>query len=216
MSVFLNTLRDIKSRTADHPAVLVAFSGGKDSLAVLDLCLRHFRRVECFHLELVSDLDVTRERVAEPLARLGVPCRYYPDPVAFKALKHGIFCDPKTEYRLLTVPTARDAYEEAMADTGIGMVATGKKKADYRQRAFHMNAGRVFGWHPIREWKKADVLAYLQVRGITPPPSHAEAGGIDLTVASLRWLRATHPADFARVAAWFPYCEAALVRTDPE
>ena len=216
MSVFLNTLRDVQSRANSTDSVLVAFSGGKDSLAVLDLCLRHFSRVEAFHLEFVAGLDVTRERVVEPLAKLGVPCRYYPDPLAIKAVKRGVFCDPKIEYRLLTVPTDREAYEEAMADMGIGLVATGKKKADYQQRAFHMNAGRVFGWHPLAEWRKRDVLSYLRVRGITPSDSHADAGGIDLTAASLRWLRDCYPADFARVLYWYPYAESALVRTDTE
>lgn len=216
MSLLLDTVRSVRERAARHRAVLVAFSGGKDSLAVLDLCLRHFERVECFHLELVSDLDVTRERVGEPLAKLGVPCRYYADPWAFHALKRGVFCDPKLEYRLLQVPTDREAYEEAMRDAGIDLVATGKKKSDYRQRAFHMNAGRVFGWHPLAEWRKADVLSYLKVRGITPPEAHADAGGIDLTVASLRWLRDRHPADFRRVLEWFPYAEAAIVRADAE
>jgi hypothetical protein len=98
-------------------------------------------------------------------------------------------------------------------------VATGKKKADYRQRAFFMNAGKVPGWHPLAEWTKADVLGYLKIRGIAPPESHAEAGGIDLTAASLNWLADRYPADFRRVLEVFPYAGAVVRRpgreTDP-
>lgn len=212
--MFLQTLREARARAAGADAVLVAFSGGKDSLAVLDLCLRVFSRVEAFHWEFVPGLDYTRERVLDPLARLGVPCRLYDDPLSIKALKHGTFCDPWVELVGYRVPTEREMYEEAIDDTGIPLVATGKKKSDYRQRAFHMNAGRVFGWHPLRDWRKADVLSYLKVRGITPPTSHADAGGIDLTAASLTWLRATYPGDFQKLLAYYPYAELAILRAE--
>lgn len=212
MSAVIRAVKEIASKAAEHSAVLVAFSGGKDSLAVLDLCRRAFRRVECFHFELVPGLAVTNARVAEPLKKLGVPCRYYRDPRAVDALRRGVFCDQSPACDRLKATTEKDVYQSAMRDAGIDLVATGKKFADYRQRAFHMRGGRIFGWHPLREWRKADVVGYLKARGIAIPPSHAEAGGIDLTAASLRWMHAEHPDDFRIILKWFPYAETVIIR----
>jgi 3'-phosphoadenosine 5'-phosphosulfate sulfotransferase (PAPS reductase)/FAD synthetase len=216
MSVLFDTAREVRARAAEHDAVLVAFSGGKDSLAVLDLCLRAFKRVECFHFEFIAGLDVTRLRVADPLARLGVPCRYYADPKALDAYKRGVFCDPAADRDFLRVPTASEAYAAAAADAGIPLVATGKKESDFPRRGINIRHGREPGWHPIRKWHKADVVGHLAARGIPLPDAHRDAGGIDLTAGSLRWLRATHPADFARLLKWFPYAHTAIIRLEQE
>ena len=54
MSVLSDTIREMKAMAAEHSAVVIAFSGGKDSLTVLDLCRRFFHRIECFHFEFVE------------------------------------------------------------------------------------------------------------------------------------------------------------------
>lgn len=213
-NVLIATAKSVRAMAERHDAVLVAFSGGKDSLVVLDLCRRAFRRVACFHLEWVPGLRLTRERVGDVCDRLGVPVRYYVDPKRVDCLRAGRFCDPLPEYDRLPRLDDRDVYRLAMRDAGCEVVATGKKEADYRQRAFHLRGGRVFGWHPIQKWRKADVLAYLRCHWIAPPPTHAEAGGIDLTAASLNWLYREHPDDFARIEEMFPYVRTVVKRQE--
>lgn len=214
MSYLIDTAKDIQAQAKEHDSVLVAFSGGKDSLVVLDLCRRAFKRIVCFHLNLVPDLDIIRERVDDYLAPLGIECLHYPDPVAMSSLRDGLFCDELRAAADLSSLTSADLYRQASADTGIELVADGKKEADYRQRAFHLRGGRLFGWHPIQKWKKKDVLDYCKKHNITVPESHVEAGGIDLTSKSLCWLHDKHPDDFKKLLKWFPYAEAVIKRRD--
>jgi phosphoadenosine phosphosulfate reductase len=216
VSAVIRTTRQVAEKAATAETVLVAFSGGKDSLVVLDLCRRHFRHVTAFHLDLVPGLAWVRERVDDYLAGLGISVAHYLDPVVLHALRDGLFCDARPEYADLPRFSSADAYRMAAADAGVPIeyLADGKKESDYRQRAFHLRGGRLPGWHPLAKWTKADVLGYLRWAGILPPESHVEAGGIDLTRSSLLWLHDRHPADFRRVQEWFPYVEAVVKRRD--
>jgi phosphoadenosine phosphosulfate reductase len=216
MSALVHTAREFQCRAAEHDTVLVAFSGGKDSLVVEHLARRYFRRVVAFHLDLVPGLAVVAERVDGYLGRVGVPVAHYPDPVALAALRDGVFCDPRPEYDDLPRLTHADVYRLAAADAGVPLAATadGKKESDFHNRALHLRSGRAAGWHPLARWTKADVVGYLRRAGIPLPESHAEAGGIDLTRASLCWLHDRHPADFRKLLEWFPYAEAVVRRRD--
>ncbi len=215
MSLLLDTLKDVQAKAAEHSAVLVAFSGGKDSLAVLDLCLRHFSHVECFHLEFIEGMRYTRERVSEPLAALRIPCHYYDCPKSLDAFKRGQFCDPRCDLNdFIEVPSYKQLYAEISQEVGIPLIATGKKQSDFPRRMLNLRYGREAGWHPIQRWRKKDVLDYLRLRGITPPEQHADAGGIDLTDKSLRWLREHYPDDYRLILKWFPHAEAAILRQE--
>ena len=56
MNVLGSTLAVLTEAVERSEAVLVAYSGGKDSLVVLDLCKRSFRRVETFFMDLLPGL----------------------------------------------------------------------------------------------------------------------------------------------------------------
>ena len=57
MGLAENTLAELQGRRLQSDACLVAFSGGKDSLVVMDMSLRSFSRVEAFFMYLVPGLE---------------------------------------------------------------------------------------------------------------------------------------------------------------
>jgi len=58
--------------------VLVSYSGGKDSLIILDLAKRVGRRVEAFTMELVPGLAVVDRAIAWAETRYKLTIRRYP------------------------------------------------------------------------------------------------------------------------------------------
>lgn len=209
MSHFLKTAREVQAKAAEHSAVLVAFSGGKDSLAILDLCVRAFRHVECIHLEFVPGLDLTRNRVLDPLKRLGIKCHLHRSPIAVGSLIRGVFCDPSFRYDGIPLESQTELFKRVMIESGIPLLCTGKKESDFIRRLASFRQNQVFGWHPLQKWTTANVISYLAAHKIPLPDSTRDAGGIDLTAKSLVWLHDRHLADYLRILEWYPYAEVA-------
>lgn len=208
----LETLRAAREKSA---AIVVSYSGGKDSLAVLDLCARTFNRVEAFFMYLVPGLRCTEAALDYGRQRWGITIRQYPHWLLTKYLKYGVYCpnfftvDDLPEWKL------RDVYDLVIADTGIPLIATGAKKADslWRRR----NLANVSHYedvvYPIVEWSKFDVMSYLRAQAIPIPDNDGRnATGVDLSGNSLVWLAENHPEDYAKLIEVFPYAEAAVWR----
>jgi phosphoadenosine phosphosulfate reductase len=195
-------------------SVLVSYSGGKDSLVVLDLCSRAFKRIECFLMYLVPGLEVTETMVAFAQKRWGVTVHQVPHWLAGTLLKEGYFCF--NSYRDDDLPDwkLRDVYDYVMADTGIGVIATGAKKSDGAgRRRYLANTQYTDIIYPIKSWNKFDVLGYLKAQKIPIPASTGQStSGIDLSPPSLKWLHRTYPNDFRRLCEVFPFAEAVIWR----
>jgi len=216
MDVLGSTLAVLQDAALRSDAVLVAYSGGKDSLVVLDLCKRTFQRVEAFFMYLLPGLASVEAALGWASDTYGVRIHQYPHWLLSRVLKHGVYCNPWHGHDDVPSFTVNDVYQIAMLDTGIPLVATGAKAADSGWRRRHLTtAARADVITPIKTWNKLEVLAYLRARGLPIPPSSGRpATGIDFSTPSLCWLYDTYPQDFARLAEVFPYVEAAIWRRE--
>jgi phosphoadenosine phosphosulfate reductase len=217
MAIWSDTLQVLRDKARVSDSCLVAFSGGKDSLCVLDLCRRTFKRVVCFHMYFIPGLKCMEDAMAQAKERWGVEVIYYPHWVLFKALAGGAYCNEGYYKQDMPDFSLHDIYTWAMQETGIPLLATGAKKADslWRRRYFYLarkwEEEGVF--YPIKNWMQRDVLAYLSMRDIPVPDSDSNtASGIDLAATSILWLHDKHPEDFKKLCQWFPYAEAVVYR----
>jgi len=221
-----DTLRQLEAAAVRSSSVLVSFSGGKDSLAVLDLCTRTFERVEAFFMYFVPGQRYIEARLRAATERWGVRIHQVPH----WALPAQLYGDSLKELPpAYTFPDKDNALEfegigiievwaDVMAEFGIPLVATGGRKSDgvWRKRQMSTTAcDDVI--HPIREWSKFDVLSYLGARKIPVPAAgsaRGEAGGQDLSTKHLLWLHDTHPEDFADLCRMFPFAGAVVRRRE--
>lgn len=223
MNIFQQTYNEVATMAKKHKSVLVSFSGGKDSLVVLDICLRHFRKVVCFFMYFIPGLRCIEEQfniIKQRYADYDFEILQYPHWLLFQCLKYMIYCD---EYKiigsdLLPDIKLKDIYRQVRLDTGINLIATGAKKADSLWRRRYMSAiGNEYKtFNPIEEWNKFDVLAYLKINKIPYPEttSGPKASGIDLSTPSLLWLHDNYPDDFQKLLSYFPYAEAVIKRRE--
>lgn len=213
MDRFGTALDSLAGAAKKSNAVLVSFSAGKDSIAVLDLCARTFQHVEAFFLYIVPGLQCVEEFLDAARRAYGVTIRQYPHWLLREYLLGGTYCP--NHYSIDDLPKwkLKDIYGLARADSGIDLIATGAKKADSLWRRRSMSRGRGFDdiLTPLAQWTKLDVLAYLRVRGLPYPEDQelgATANGVSLSRAALLHLATKWPTDFQKICEVFPYAEA--------
>lgn len=211
----MKRLQDMASRYPE--GVLVSYSGGKDSLAVMDMCVRTFKRVIGFWMYLVPGLSVEEEMLDQARKRWGVEILCYPAWYTIAALRTGIYSNNHiSKDQLPKDYSLNDVYALARADAGLKLIAIGVKKSDNEFRRKNKNLfQRVDTFCPLEFWNKLDVLSYLAhhkipIGNITDPKR--QTGGIDLSGPSLCRLAETHPDDFKKLLEWFPYAESAVIR----
>lgn len=215
MSIWNDTLDVLNERAKVHDSCLVAYSGGKDSLAVMDLCCKTFKRVVGFYMFLVPGLACIEQQLDYARKRWGVQINHYPHWLLFRCLKHGVYCDESYTKDDMPEFSLHDIYSLAKSEAGIPVLATGAKSADslWRRRFFNATKGWDGMLYPIKDWNKFDVIAYLKANDIPiPDSSSGNATGVDLSTPSLLLLHDKHPEDFKKLLHWFPFAEAVVWR----
>lgn len=219
LDVFTQTARLLQAEAKKSSAVLVSFSGGKDSLVCLDLCSRAgFSRVVAFYMYLVPGLQLIEERLDYARARWGIEILQYPHWVFYKCLKMGYYRNTHHSFDDLPEIKLHDIYHMVQLETGIKPIVHGGKDDDglWRRRMFSNTKGSKNYEHmvyPIKGWTRYEVLAYCQTQKIPIPDEYrASAGGVDLSQPSLLWIYDNYKEDFKRIAKYFPHIEAVVWR----
>lgn len=211
MGVLEETLAILRDARLRSDAVLVSFSGGKDSLVVADLCRRTFDRVEAFFMQWVPGLKCVEDPAIDGAERLGVKLHMVPHWAAMRCLKLGVYCFNGPERDYWPDVKLRDIYAMAMRDTGIEMIATGAKRRDGLWRKRNLDSTKVWGEviTPVVGWSNAEVAAYLVQRKIkVPRGDRPDGAGADLSKPSVLWMHDHHPDDFAVLEDYFPFVRA--------
>lgn len=215
-SVWHDTLKRLREAAADNETCLVAYSGGKDSLAVMELCARTFRRVLPFFMYLVPDLACVNEQLDYCKERWGVKPLLYPHWCLFRDLKRGMYADEHWSRQKLPDIKLLDVYSLVRHETKTNLLATGAKESDSTwRRKVYFASTKHWDWalYPLQKWNKFDVVAFLKTAGIPlPDSSNRQATGIDLSTPSLLWLHDNHPDDFQKLLRVFPFAETVVWR----
>lgn len=202
------------------PSILVAFSGGKDSIATLDLCMKRFGRVEAFFMFLVEGLRCEESMLRHALRRYpGLVLHRVPHWELSAYMKANVFeCNPR---HLPVKKFVQADVERFLRDkTGIDWFAWGEKAKDSIVRnaklknigGFSAKFHRVY---PIYTWKDPDIYGYLRSKKLPIPRligGRKFSGAVSLYPPVLLNIREQYPDDYEKICRKFPGAEAAVFR----
>lgn len=218
----LQRAADAAREETGEAAVVIALSGGKDSIVTLDLAMQVFSRVEAFYMHLVEGLQCEAERLDPLVRRYGIRLHHVPHFALGGMLKDAVF-SPHRHGHAHYLPDIKQKDIEALvrARSGVAWLAFGHRASDSIERnamlkkigGFDPKTHRVY---PIWRWKPKDVLAYLRAKRLPIPrqlfPGHSD--GVNLYPRTLRVLRERYPDDYRKILEVFPYAEAGIARED--
>lgn len=233
----LQSARKVFSRldTLGVKEVIVGFSGGKDSMTVLDLCVKHFgaEHVRCFFLFTLPNLDCESQYVNLPTERYGIPVLQFPLPEIVGMLKMGYGRRYNANLDYLLDRKYRWAEVEKLVryKTGLKWICYGHRQQDSLNRRGMLN--RCLGvWetsytgekpvqraYPIWQWTHKDVFSYLE-RHRLPIPHMFGSGVINTSGLSLMdaetllYVKQHYPDDFKRLRRIFPGLETPIWRQE--
>lgn len=200
--------------------ILVAFSGGKDSIATLDLCVQHFERVEAFFKYLVPGLEVEERMLERVLRRFpNVKLHRVPHEDVSTYFRRNVFgCNPKRRPVPKVDAQALEAHLRQL--TGIEWIAYGERAADSTVRNAKLKKIQGF-WekfrrvYPLCWFRRGDVYGYLRNRGLPAPRligGRRFTGAVAIYPTTLAWLEEHCPDDYAKIVRAYPGAPAAVFR----
>lgn len=208
MSVLAETRELLESQAALHDAVVVALDG-KDSMVVLDLCVKTFKRVEAFCMVYAFGTARFQRKAGYVKARWNVDLKEVEHFGAIDHLNRGYYCLP----REVEGPRhMREAYEQQRREYQIPLIATGSRMSESLGRRQCIERGTWPGWHPIANWRKRDVLRYCEEMGIPLVEGEASMQGVSLHKERVLEMWRDERDDYERLMKRFPFIQAIVLQ----
>ena len=195
------------------PQLLVGFSGGRDSLAVLHLAARHFD-VHPYFYYLIPDSDFGRAIDAQARAVCGNPLRQFPHPLLTRLINGAVY-KPHSSSTGIGELDQIDMWHAVQQATGIPWRALGMRASESMHRRM-----RMIRWGPVRPmqqtvypiatWSRDHVSAYLGAHHLAVLEIRVRAAmtGWTLHPAVLAAIKDAYPRDYRRIVDLFPYAIA--------
>lgn len=200
--------------------VILFYSAGKDSIALLDLLAKEFDEVVCVFMYFVKDLaHINKYVTASKFLYKNVTFIEVPHWNLSHIMRGGIYCKPNPKTKLLSL---KDIDESVRLQTGIDWVFYGMKKADSLNRRLMLNGyenSAISGTkkvYPLSNWLKKDVLRYIQANDLPDPINYGSnaSNGVGFNLDCFLYLRKYYPNDLRKILDVFPMSEHILYQYD--
>lgn len=214
-----NEVIDLIRKKTDR--VMLFYSCGKDSIALLDLLAKKFTHITAVFMYFVPGLDHIEKYIRDARVRYpNVEITQKPHWNLTYIHKDGLYCVPDPDIKLKTL---KDINEEVRVETGLEWTFYGMKKADSLQRrvmlmGYEMEAinEKTKNVYPLSHWKNGDVLRYIRDNNLPQPIIYGKkaSNGVGFNVDSLLWMRENYPQDYKKIITAYPMAQVILFQYD--
>ena len=219
MNIYQHTQQVIDTVRKKTNRVLLFYSCGKDSIALLHWCAKNFSEVVCVFMYFVKDLDHINKFI-------NFSKKQYPN-ISFIQRPHyaltyinksGLFCTPQNT-RILKLS---DIIQSVRIETQIEYVFLGMKQSDSMNRRIMLRQYEMQAIsptnlvYPFSLWKDKDVLRYISNNRLPKPIqySNKKSNGITFDLDVYLYLREHYPNDLQKILDVYPLSEKILFDYD--
>ena len=200
--------------------IIVGFSGGKDSVAMLDLCKRYFKHVYCYNMYLVDKLQMQEGYFRYIEQKYDVKILHLPHYRFSNIYYFQEFSYPSEILKSCPEIYFSDIENYCRDYFDCKWFAYGMMASESLERnAMLKNNGGIDYEHnklyPLAFWNNQKVYAYLKNKNIKLPPEYqyADRSGNDPFVEFTQiLLKNFYPSDWERAKFKFPFIETKSVR----
>ena len=204
--------------------VIVAYSGGKDSMMVADLAVQRVPDVKLFYMYFIPGLDYSDYWCNFAAKRWKVEVLQVQHFDTGYLLANGYFCEPVDDVPSLTITDIEAHVRAQLGEDWLrAWIAYGYRMDESLERRGMLNSwGPKFCYAvtrrcaPIAQYRAREVYAYLQRRRLPIPAVDdvARTSGVSLEPRMLNWMRTAWPDDYRRILRVFPHAIAQADRYD--
>lgn len=197
-------------------SVVLFYSGGKDSIVLLDLLSKHFK-VNLAFMYLVDGLEHVEKYLVWAKKKYNVEYKKYPHWVLSQMINDNQFrFHSNLEVDNITLG---DVENLARKDFNCKWIVNGMKKADSMNRRLMLNTYFMQAInlkshiaYPLSTWRKADCLNYIKQNKLPFPIAYNKknSSGADLNYDFLSFCKSNYPEDYKKVIKQFPFAETIL------
>lgn len=206
----------IKTQAQITDTVIVSFSMGKESIAILDLAFKYFKHVYPFFMYLVPNLEFQEQALKIYEKRYNTEIIRVPHFENSEFYRYGSFREPDESVSVVKIA---DIYAHVRELTNTFWIMGGERINDsIVRRAMLKNSGSIDEqrgrFYPLIEWNKAEVLKYIKMNNLLYPEFNRELGFSfhSLSGKELSVIKKVYPNDYQRILKFFPEAEAGVVK----
>ncbi len=205
-------------------SVILFYSAGKDSIALLDLIAPHFKRIVCVYMYLVEGLEhINRFIEFSKWKYPNVEFHEVPHWNLTYILRSGLYCQPQPDVKLMKL---KDVADNCRARFGINYCFYGMKQSDNMNRRIMLRGKdyeleaiqtKTMNVYPLSRWGNNDVMAYIKQQRLPMPVRYSnrqKSQGLIFCEECFLYLRENYPNDLRKILAAFPFAEDILYKHD--
>lgn len=208
----------IKTMARCTDSVIVGFSGGKESVVVLDLCYRYFKNVQPFFMYIVPNLSFQERTLEWYEKKYQTEIIRVPHMDVCEFFHYGSFRIPDFSFPIVSI---NDIYKWVRLETDIWWIAAGERINDsIVRRAMMKKSGSIDEqrgrFYPVSAWKKQEILDYIKFHKLYIGQDSRKLGFSfkSLWGKELLMLKQHFPDDYRKVLHLYPFAEAGVKREE--
>lgn len=206
----------IKTQSKVTDSVIVAFSGGKESIVTLDLCCRYFKNVKAFFMYIVPNLSFQEKTLQWYENKYDLEITRLPHMDASMFFRYGCFRKEDYTFPIISI---NDIYKYVRLQNDIWWIAAGERINDsIVRRAMMKKSGSIDAqrgrFYPISAWNKHEVLDYIKYHKLYMGADSKKMGFSfkSLEGRELFMIKENFPDDYEKILHLYPFAAASVKR----